>query len=112
MPEPPLVVQVTATLVTFAEPTVPVPPLTVQVCPDGWVRTVTEYAAPLASFVGNVKEPLAVTERLSPPLSCSTTVPASPDTVPPTEYVGGRGGRAGHGDAGDIRRADGPGAAR
>ena len=80
--------QVTATLVTFAEPMVPVPPLTVHVCPDGCVFTVTAYAAPLASWVGNVKEPLAVTDRLSPPLSCSTTVPDSPDAVPPTEYVG------------------------
>ena len=31
--------------------------------------------------------PFAVTLRLSPPLSCSTTVPDSPDTDPPTEYV-------------------------
>ena len=30
--------------------------------------------------------PFAVTLRLSPPLSCSTTVPDSPDTVPPIEY--------------------------
>ena len=36
-----MVVQVTATLVTFAEPMVPVPLVTVQVCPDGWVLTVT-----------------------------------------------------------------------
>ena len=85
VPAPPLAVQVTTTLVTFADAMVPVPPLTVHVCPDGWVRTVTEYALPPASFVGNVKEPLAVTDRLSPPLSCSTTVPVSPDTVPPTE---------------------------
>ena len=35
--------------------------------------------------MANVNEPLAVTLRLSPPLSCSTTVPDSPDTVPPTE---------------------------
>jgi hypothetical protein len=89
VPEPPLVAQVTATLVTFADPTAPVPPLTVHVCPVGWVRTVTEYALPLVSFVAKAKEPLAVTERLSPPLSCSTAVPVSPDTVPPTEYVVG-----------------------
>ena len=81
--------QVTATLVTFADAMVPVPPLTAHVCPDGWVRTVTAYAAPPASLVANVKEPLAATDRLSPPLSCSTTVPVSPDTVPPTEYVTG-----------------------
>src|SRR5580658_5655737 len=89
VPEPPLVVQVTATPATFAVPTVPVPPLTAHVCPDGWVRTVTEYALPLASFVGKVKDPVAATGRLSPPLSCSTTDPVSPDTVPPTEYVAG-----------------------
>ena len=81
VPEPPLVVQVTATFVMFAEPTVPVPLLTVQVWPYGWVRTVTAYALPPASFVGKAKEPLAVTVRLSPPLSCSTRVPVSPETV-------------------------------
>src|SRR5215831_2705634 len=90
-PEPPpeLAVHVTATVVTFAEPTVPVPLPTVQVCPDGWVFTVTAYAAPLASCVGNAKEPFAVTVRASPPLSFSTTVPDRPETVPPTEYVAG-----------------------
>ena len=37
-----------------------------------------------------MNDPLAVSVRLSPPLSCSTTVPAPdrPDRVPPTEYVG------------------------
>ena len=76
--------QETATLVTLAEPTVPDPLDTVHVCPDGLVFTVTLYAAPPASAVANVNEPFAVTLRLSPPLSCSTTVPDSPDTVPPT----------------------------
>ena len=33
--------QETATLVTLAEATVPEPPETVQVCPDGFVFTVT-----------------------------------------------------------------------
>ena len=33
--------QVTATLVTLAVPTVPEPLVTVQVCPSGWVNTVT-----------------------------------------------------------------------
>jgi hypothetical protein len=37
-----LVTQLTATLVTLALPTVPEPPETVQVCPDGWEKTVTE----------------------------------------------------------------------
>ena len=34
-----------------------------------------------------MNEPLALRLRLSPPLSWSTSVPESPDTVPPTEYV-------------------------
>ena len=34
-----------------------------------------------------MNEPLPVTLRSSPPLSCSTTVPDSPDTVPPIVYV-------------------------
>ena len=41
----------------------------------------------MASFVANVNAPLALTLRSSPPLSCNTTVPDSPDTVPPIEYV-------------------------
>src|SRR6185312_15690049 len=79
-----LAVQDTATLVTLAEPTVPDPLDTVHVCPDGFVFTVTLYGAPLGSAVANVNDPFAVTLRLSPPLSCSTTVPDSPETVPPT----------------------------
>jgi hypothetical protein len=41
--EPTMVVQATATLVTFALATVPLPLLTTQVCvgPEGWVRAVT-----------------------------------------------------------------------
>ena len=72
---------------TFAEPTVPEPFDTVQVCPDGLDCTVTAYAAPPASWVPNVNEPFALTLSMSEPLSASTTVPDSPDTVPPTEYV-------------------------
>src|SRR5215831_19359801 len=79
--------QVTATLVTLAEPTVPDPFDTVHVCPGGFVFTVTAYAAPPASAVANVNEPFADTLRLSPPLSCSTTVPDNPETDPPTEKV-------------------------
>ncbi len=78
----------TATLVMFAEPTVPVPPETVQLCAVGLLFTVTPYTEPDANLVANVNEPFALTLRSSPPLSCSTTVPASPDTDPPTEYVG------------------------
>ena len=73
----------TATLVTLAEPTVPDPPDTAQDCPDGFVSTVTLYVAPWQR-VANVNDPFALTLRLSPPLSCSTTVPDSPETVPPT----------------------------
>src|SRR5215469_675831 len=82
-----LLVQVTVTLVTLAEAMVPDALATVQVCPDGKVFTETLYAAPPASAVAKVNVPLAFTVRLSPPLSCNTTDPDSPDTDPPTEYV-------------------------
>ena len=39
----------------------------------------------VASWVVKVKVPLALTLRSSPPLSSRTTVPESPETVPPTE---------------------------
>src|SRR6202789_416612 len=85
------VVQLTVTLVTLPAPTVPVPPETEQVCtgPLGWVSTVTAKAAPLATGVAKVNAPFAETVRLSPPLSCKTTVSAdaSPMTVPPTVYL-------------------------
>src|ERR1700722_11142960 len=89
VPEPPLVAQLTATPVTFADPTDPLPPLTTHVWPAGCVNTVTAYALPPASFVGKANDPFALTDRLSPPLSCNTTDPASPETDPPTEYVTG-----------------------
>ena len=73
-------------MVTLAEPTVPDPFDTVHVCPAGLVITVALYGAPVGSAVANVNVPFAVTLRSSPPLSCSTTVPDSPDTVPPTVY--------------------------
>ncbi len=41
-PEYVVAAQLTATLVTLAELTVPEPFVTVQVCPDGCVLTVTE----------------------------------------------------------------------
>src|SRR5215472_5794139 len=68
-PEPPpeLAVQVTATVVTFAEPTVPVPLPTAQVCPAGALATVTLYGDPVGTGVGNVNGPLAVRLRASPP---------------------------------------------
>ena len=37
--------------------------------------------------MANVNAPLLLTLRSSPPLSCNTTVPDSPETVPPIEYV-------------------------
>ena len=96
--------QVTATLVTLAEPIVPEPFDTVQVWPDGFVFTVTAYAAPDANLVANVNGPFALTLRSSPPLSCNTTVPVNPDTDPPTEIRRCR--RTGDGDVGDVGRAD------
>ena len=77
--------QATATLVTLAPETVPDPLETPQVWPVGLLFTVTLYAEPSASFVAKVNGPLAETLRSSPPLSCSTTVPDRPVTLPPTE---------------------------
>jgi hypothetical protein len=83
-PEPPeLAVQVTATFVTLAEPTVPLPLVTAHVCPAETLPTVTLYGDPLGTGVANVNVPLAVRLRASPPLSLSTTVPDRPETVPP-----------------------------
>src|SRR5258706_144250 len=68
----------------------PRPLVTAQDCRGlaGWVRTLTLYAAPLASFVANVKMPLEVTVRLSPALFWRTSpVPTRPLTVPPTVCV-------------------------
>ena len=84
-PDSAVAAQLTATLVTLAEPIVPDPFETEQVWPDGLVFTVTAYAAPDANLVANVNEPFALTLRSSPPLSCNTTVPDNPDTDPPTE---------------------------
>lgn len=78
--------QVIATVVTLAV-TVPLPVVTVQFCAGepGCVRIVTEYGLPVATGVANVKAPLAVMVRLSPPLSWRTRpVPTTPVTVPPT----------------------------
>ena len=85
-PLPTLTVQVTTTLVTFEAPTVPLPVATVQVCAGevGCAKTVTEYGRPLATDVAKVKAPAADTDRLSPPLSRSTSPdPVRPPTVPP-----------------------------
>jgi hypothetical protein len=85
-----VVAQVTATFVTFAD-AFPVPLATVQFWPAGCVDTVTKYAAPLATAVGNVKGPLTGTIKLAPPLFCSATLApvARPLTVPPIVNVFG-----------------------
>ena len=56
----------------------PDPPETVQVCPDGFVFTVTAYAAPLASGVANVNDPFAASSghpRRYPAAPPSPTAP-------------------------------------
>jgi hypothetical protein len=82
------VAQATATLVTFAD-AVPVPPVTVQVCPEGCVNTVTAYVAPLLIAGVNVNAPLALTVKFEPLLFCSTTLApvARPVSDPPIVYV-------------------------
>ena len=89
--EPPranaLVVQVMATFETPAPAIVPLPCATVHVWlgDEGCVDTVTLYIAPSATDVVNANEPSAVTDRLSPRLSCSISpAPTSPVTVPAT----------------------------
>ena len=37
--------------------------------------------------MANANAPLRLTLKSSPPLSCNTTVPDNPETVPPIEYV-------------------------
>src|SRR5688572_8307619 len=86
------VTQLIATVVIVAPSTVPAPVVTVQVCAIGeigFVRTVTLYAAPLATGVVNWNVPFAVTLVSSVPLLRSTTVlpAARPVTVPPIAYV-------------------------
>ena len=81
---------VTWMLVTGPPPTLPAPPVKVQVSHGvvGWVFTVTTYGDPLATAIGNSNVPLAITGSVSPPLSCSTSpLPVRPDTVPPTAYA-------------------------
>src|SRR5690349_25077993 len=82
-----LVAQATVTLVTFAALTVPTPWATVQVWPEGWVSTLTLYWLAFASAVEKVNAPLTEIVRLSAPLFCNTTLPGSPETVPPTVKV-------------------------
>ena len=72
--------------VTFAFVTVPAPLVTTQVWPAGCANAVAEYGCPLATAVANVKLVLAAgTDRLSPPLFCSTSPePVRPVIPPPT----------------------------
>src|SRR5690349_12513526 len=85
-----LVAQATVTLVTFAALTVPMPWATVQVWPEGWVRMVTLYWVAFAIALGKVNAPLTEIVRLSAPLFCNTTLPDSPETVPPTVKLAAR----------------------
>src|SRR5690349_10657432 len=85
-----LVAQVTVALATSAPLTVPTPWATVQVWPEGWVRTVTLYWLAFACALGKVNPPLAAIVRLSAPLFCNTTLPDSPETVPPTVKLSAR----------------------
>ena len=65
----------------------PEPLETVQCWPLGSSATVTAYAPPSATGVSKVNDPLLATSRSSAPLSRRTTVPDSPETVPPIEYI-------------------------
>ena len=69
---------------TLAALIVPEPSVTVQVWPAGWVETVTLYGAPSVKALLKVKSPSAVLVRSSELLFCSTRVPESPLTEPPT----------------------------
>ena len=68
----------------LAPATLPLPLLTVQFCPAGWVSTEALYPPPLFSAPEKVKTPLAFTARLLPPLFWKTTLVlvAKPATEP------------------------------
>jgi hypothetical protein len=86
-----MAVHVTVT-VTFAVMVPAALPLGVQVCPEGGVATVTEYVAPLAYRLENVCVASVLNVSWLPRLSCKTSVPERPVTVPPRVNVGGGGG--------------------
>ena len=69
----PGVVQLTETFVTFAPLTVPLPLATVQVCPTGFVLTVTAKLAPVASLVAKLLLVLLLKVSVSA-LFCNTRV--------------------------------------
>src|ERR1700676_1261941 len=77
--------QVTITPVTFAEATVPEPPLTEHIWFAGWVPTLTPYRKPTAIAVGNVNAVFDLPVIESPPLSRRMTEveEVSPETAPP-----------------------------
>src|SRR5580692_11093847 len=83
--------------VTLAVTRVPAPFETVQVCPVGWVCTVTAKLPSSVTGVLKVNAPLARTVSASPPLSFNVScVPTSrPETVPPIVKLEAPGDPAG-----------------
>lgn len=79
-----MLAHVTCTFDTAPPATVPLPLATLQVWLAGCVRTVTAYVPPSAIWVAKLKLPSAFSVASSPPLFCSTSVPLSPLTLPPT----------------------------
>src|SRR5215472_14447520 len=76
-------VQVTTTLLTSVLE-VPLPLVTVQLCPVGGAKTDTLYAPPIATGAANVNPPLALMGLSATPLLRRTSpVPVRPLTVPP-----------------------------
>src|SRR5690349_15774731 len=80
--------QVTATFVTDAFVIAPVPPVIVQICPEGCCAIVMVYGVPLASVFANVKL-VAPAETLtlgSPGVASTSPEPTRPAMLPPTWY--------------------------
>ena len=75
--------QVTAMLVTSAEPIVPNPLATMQVKPTGALRTWTAYIAPVTRRVGKANAPSALMVSMSTPF-LRTSEPVTPVAEPPT----------------------------
>ena len=100
-----LAAQETATLVTFAEPIVPEPFATEQVCPAGLVFTVTAYAAPPASAVANVNAAVGGDAQVVTAVVLQHHRPRQPRHSPADRSTW-RSLRAGDGHVGDVGRAD------